>query len=337
MKRIAFPVALVVAMVAPFVAFAAPAKAPKNVVVFVPGVVSGSPVYEMLVDGAKRAVASVPGATLKVFEAGFNQAEWFDKLHELAGSGAYDLVVTSNPSMPELCAKVAADYPDVRFIVADAYLKGDKAIHTVLYNQLEQGYLAGYLAGLVTVQGNPKAVRKAGIVAAQTYPTFDRMIAPGFEKGLKAVDPAFVLETRLVGNWYDANRAAELARSLYDSGIKVILPIAGGAGQGVVAAAREKNASIVWFDGAGYSLGPVVVGCAIIRQDTLVESRVKAALSGDVSFYGRADIVSAKDGFVDFDFTGVAYKALPADLRKRFETAVASLKKGSPDFTMKDF
>ncbi|MCX7025877.1 MAG: BMP family ABC transporter substrate-binding protein [Spirochaetes bacterium] len=315
-------------------------KVPTGIAVFVPGVVSGSPVYEMLVEGTKRAAASRESLELKIIEAGFNQAEWYGKLNDLAASGSFDLIVTSNPAMPELCAKVSVDYPAVRFIVADAYLKDNTAIHTVLYNQLEQGYLVGYLAGLLTVQNvtASKQAKRAGIVIAQTYPTLDRMILPGFEAGLKAVDPGISLETRLIGNWFDANRAAELARALYESGVSVILPIAGGAGQGVIAAARERGGSVVWFDGAGYIHGPdVVVGCAIIRQDMLVEARVKSALSGDASIYGRADIVAAKDGFVDFDFEGEGYKALPEAIRSKFEVAVAELKKGSPDFTMTTF
>ena len=50
--------------------FAAP-----KVCVFVPNVVSGSPTYEQMVAGVERAVAEVPGASYKVVEAGFNQAD----------------------------------------------------------------------------------------------------------------------------------------------------------------------------------------------------------------------------------------------------------------------
>ena len=131
----------------------------KGVAVFVPGVVSGSPIYEMLAAGARQAAESVPGTTFRVVEAGFNQAEWLDKLAALAASGEFDLIVTSNPALPELCAKVAESYPSMRFFAADAYLPGNPAIHTVLYNQLEQGYIVGYLAGLITTSGLPGANR----------------------------------------------------------------------------------------------------------------------------------------------------------------------------------
>lgn len=308
---------------------------PKSVVVFVPGVVAGSPIYEMLVDGAQKAVAEHEGARIKVIEAGFDQSSWQDQIRDIAASGEFDIFVSSNPSLPELCEPVAADYPEMRFLIADSYLKGSPGIHTVLYNQLEQGYLVGLLAGLVSSERGAKPV--AGLIAAQRYPTLDRLIQPGFEAGLKAVDNSFRLEYREIGNWFDAGRAQDLARALYEQGVEVILPIAGGAGQGVIASAIEKGKSVVWFDGSGYDLAPgTVIGCAILAQDKLIHEKLKAVLEGDAP-WGRADIVSAVDGYIDFDFDGQAYRDLPGRVREAFEKAVAALKAGQPDFSFDDF
>lgn len=310
----------------------------KSVVVFVPGIASGSPIYEMLVQGATEAVASVPGATVKVVEGGFDQSTWLGSLRDIASSSEFGLIVTSNPALPELAAKIATDFPGIRFFIADAYLEDNPSIHTVLYNQKEQGYLVGYLAGLVSKERRPDAPYVAGLIAAHRYPTLDQLIRPGFEAGLKAVDPSFVLEYREVGNWYDANKAAELAGGLYSSGVEVVLPIAGGAGQGVVAAAKERGKSVVWFDGGGYALGPdTVIGCATLAQDKLVAKRVKAILGGETSLFGQADIVSAADGYIDFDPEGEGYRSLSAEVRGLFETALAELKAGRPDYTLTSF
>ncbi len=311
---------------------------PLSVAVFVPGVASGSPTYEMLVAGATKAVAETKGASIKVVEAGYDQSTWLDRLRDTVASGEFGIIVTSNPSLPELCAKLAADYPAVKFIVLDGYLKGNPSIYTVLYNQMEQGYIVGYLAGLVTKFRHPKAAPVAGLVAAQRYPTLDRLIRPGFEAGLKAVDPAFRLEFREIGNWYDSAKAAELAAALYGSGVDVVLPIAGSAGQGVVSAAREHGGSVVWFDGSGYALGPdTVIGCATIAQDRLIYERLKSALAGDASRYGKADIVSVRDGYVGFDPAGSGYQSLPEGIRVALDAAIQGLKAGKPDFSFDTF
>lgn len=318
-------------------AFGSPAKAPK-VCVFVPNVLSGSPTYEQMVAGAKRAVAEIPGATLKVVEAGFNQAEWLGKLSALAATGEFSLIVSSNPAIPDLCAQVSASFPEARFFVADSWLPGNKAIHTVLYNQIEQSYMVGYLAGLASSGrlGEAGPTHKAGLIVAQRYPSFDKMIELGFAKGLKAADPAAVLETRVLGNWYDATKASELANGLFDAGAAAILPIAGGAGQGVVSAAKSKGRYVVWFDDdSGYRLAPgIVIGCAVLRQERLVYERVKAILAqGSASpLFGKADIVGAKEGYVDFASQDPSYEGLPAAARAALDAQVAKLRSGTIAF-----
>lgn len=313
----------------------------RSVAVFIPGVVSGSPTYEELVAGATKAVAAVKGASLKVIEAGYNQAEWQDKLAAVAASGQFGLVVTSNPSMPELCAAVAKQFPKMRFLVTDGWLEGNPAIHTVLYNQYEQAWIVGYLAGLLSsteVEGR-KPHGMAAMVVGQHYPTLDRLIEPGFEAGLRAADPEARFADRVLGNWYDANKAAELAKSLVAEGADVILPIAGGAGQGVLTAAKEAGIKALWFDNSGYALAPgVVVGSAIARQDRVVAERLGAILAGQgAGLFGKAEVVDAARGYIDFDDTGAAYKALPAELRAKFEKQLAALRDGSLAFPVSGF
>ena len=195
--------------------------------------------------------------------------------------------------------------------------------------------MVGYLAGLASAGKLPGSgpTHKAGLIVAQHYPSFDKLIAPGFEKGLKAADPQAVLETRVLGNWYDATKASELANGLFDAGAAAILPIAGGAGQGVVSAAASKGRYALWFDDdSGYGLAPgTVIGCAVLKQDKLVYERVKALLvQGDGSaLYGKADIVGAKEGYVDFAADNPSYQGLPAAVRAALDEQVAKLKSGA--------
>lgn len=330
MKKRFLPSLLVLAI---FSVFVSAEKAPR-ICVFVPNVLSGSPTYEQMAAGAKRAIAEIPGASLKIVEAGFNQAEWLDKLSAVAATGEFDLIVSSNPSLPDLCAQVSALFPKARFFVADSWMPGNKSIHTVLYNQIEQGYIVGYLAGLAGAGklGGAQATHKAGLVIAQHYPSLDKLIVPGFEQGLKAADPEARLETRVLGNWYDATKSSELAKGLFDAGAAAILPIAGGANQGVVSAAKAKGRYIVWFDDdSGYRIGAgAVIGCAVLRQERLVYERVKLLLAqgSSSSLYGKADIVGAREGYVDFSGDDASYRALPAAARESLEAQIAKLKSG---------
>ena len=308
------------------------AAGPVSIAVFVPGVAAGSPLYEQLVSGAHKAAGEYPELTLKVVEAGFNQAEWQEKMTSLAATGAYTYILTSNMSMPQICADVGKSFPRQKFIVMDGYMAGNPQIYTLMYNQVEQGYFAGYLAGLVTRSKMKGATPelKVGAIVAQEYPALTKEIIPGYTQGFTAADPRITLDYRVIGNWYDATKAADLANSMMDAGVDVILPIAGGAGQGIIKAAQERGRYVVYFDSNVYALAPgTIVGCATLDQNRAVYETLKKAMQGTLVF-GNADIVDARTGFVDFADNDPLYtKNVAADVRARMTDLVKKFRSGA--------
>lgn len=308
------------------------AAGPVNVAIFVPGVAAGSPLYEQMVSGAQKAAGEFPNLILKVVEAGFSQAEWPEKMTSLAATGEYAYILTSNPSMPSICADVVKSFPQQKFIVMDGYLAGHPQIYTLMYNQVEQGYFAGYLAGLVTKSRMTGATSelKVGAIVAQEYPALTREIIPGYTQGFTAVDPRITLDYRVIGNWYDATRGADLANSMMDAGVDVILPIAGGAGQGIIKAAQERGRYVVYFDSNAYALAPgTIVGCATLDQNRAVYETLKKAMRGTLAF-GTADVVGARAGFVDFADKDPLYtKNVPADVRARMADVMKKFRSGA--------
>ena len=287
-----------------------------SIAVFIPGVMAGSAIYEMLAEGTKKAAEDFAAAnsgvlpeagsgatapTVNVIEGGFNQAEWESQITTLAASLSYDLIVSSNPSLPAIVSPVSEKFPNQKFLLLDAELDGNPSVYTLRYNQREQAYMAGYIAAMVSLEDFPQAGTKTlGLVAAQEYPVMNNVILPGFLEGARAVNPGFNVDFRLVGNWFDAAKAAELSAAMIRGGVNVLLPIAGGAGHGVVQAASEAGAKIVWFDTNGYAIRPgTVVGSAILRQDRAAYEKTMLYLDGKLPF-GKAEIAGTADGLVDF-------------------------------------
>lgn len=275
----------------------------KSLAVFVPGVVSGNPVYEMLVSGVEKACTEAgESAELTVIEAGTNQAEWAEKLTALASSGKYDGIISSNPSLPALVEPLTEQFPSVKWLLLDGYLEGNPNVATLRYNQREQGYIAGYVAGLVTTSSMDYAnpAKKIALIAAQEYPVMNEVILPAFAEGAAAVDSSITVEFKVVGSWADAEKASELARALYKDGVDVILPICGAGSQGVIAAAKELGFYITWFDDNGYNKAPgYVVSSTIMKQADAAYEVTKAFLEGKTEF-GTAKTVGIKEGYVSF-------------------------------------
>ena len=128
----------------------------------------------------------------------------------------------------------------------------------------------------------------------------NKVILPGFELGLRSVDPDASVDFRVLGNWYDAGRAAELANSMFATGSHIILPIAGGGNQGVIASARDRERYVVWYDTPGLEEAPgVVIGSTYISLDTAVYERAASAINGSLIF-GEAEVLGVADGYVGF-------------------------------------
>ena len=303
-----------------------------SIAIFVPGVVSGSPIYELLVAGVQQAAAERPGTKVKTVEGGFNQADWGSKLTSLAATGEYGLIVSSNQAMPAIAASVSQRFPTQRFLLLDGELSGNPSIFTLAYNQREQGYMAGFLAGLATTGGvaGANAAKKIGLVAGQEYPAMNGTILPAYTEGAKAVDPSIEVDFRVVGNWYDAAKGAELAAAMIREGVDVVLAISGGANQGVVQAAADAKASVIWFDVNGYAVRPgTVIGSSVLRQDKAAYEQVKRWLDGKLPF-GTAVVLGVADGYVDFIQDDPEYiKAVSESARASQAGLVAGLKSGT--------
>jgi simple sugar transport system substrate-binding protein len=287
----------------------------------------------MLAQGVQQAAAETVGVIATVIEGGYNQAEWESRVTSMAASGDYNLIVSSNPSLPAIAAEVSAKFPKQQFLLLDGELVGNPGIYTMRYNQREQAYMAGYIAALVSQAAGQdldlQSGARIGLVAAQEYPAMNDIILPGYRDGAQAVNPAFTVDFRVVGNWFDAERGAQLAEEMIRSGVSVILPIAGGAGAGVLQAASEAGAKVVWFDINGYGLLPgTVVGSSVLYQSRAAYEQTIRYLTGNLPF-GSAEVVGVAEGYVDFIEDDPLYiAAVSPEIRKAQSSLIEQIRSG---------
>lgn len=302
----------------------------KSIAVFVPGIMADSPIYAMLAEGVTTAVDNfntgkndAEKVSLYVLEAGTNQAEWGSKILALAAEQKYDVIISSNPSLPDLITPILEQFPNQKFILLDATMEGNKNVYTVCYNQAEQAYLTGLVSGYMT------SSKKVGLIAAQEYPVMNNTILPSYERGAKdggAESVAF----RIVGNWYDANKGGMIADSMINDGIDVILPICGGASQGVINSAVNSNIYIAWFDSNGFSKAPgTVISSTFMKQNEMARIATVNFLE-DKTEWGKAEMAGIKEGFIDFVQDDPLYiSTVPEEIRSKLAAVVADLKSGA--------
>ena len=155
-------------------------------------------------------------------------------------------------------------------------------------------------------------------------------IKPGFEQGVTAAAPGGSVDFRVIGNWYDAAKASDLAQGMFDEGVDIILTIAGGANHGVVSAAKEKGKYVLWYDTDGYSIEPgVILGSGIIREDIAAYEQTSLFLKGELE-QGSSVYAGAAEGYVDFIEDSDLYRSsVPESIREALSTEAERLRSGS--------
>lgn len=302
-----------------------------SVAVFVPGILADSPVYQMLADGVQKSVdeynagkAESEQAKITILEAGTNQSEWANKITSLTATSTFDVIISSNPSLPELIKPITKQFPKQKFILLDAYESGNQNIATVQYNQREQAYLTGYIAGLMS------KTHKIGLIAAQEYPVMNNIILPGYTEGAQSANKETSVDFRIIGNWYDASKGAELAVAMNNAGCDVILPICGGASQGVISTANEKGIYITWFDNNGFQKAPGrIISSTVMQQEKMAYETTTEFLEGKTQ-WGTARTVGVSDGYIDFVQDDPLYiNTVPQEIRTKMANIVSNIKSGA--------
>ncbi len=300
----------------------------KNIAVFVPGIIADSPTYKMLAEGVTEACNEYTNKTganvnLEIMEAGTNQSEWQTKLTSLCAQNKFDVIVSSNPSLPELASPLTQTFIEQKFILMDSFLEGNENIFCTSYNQREQTFLAGVTAGLVS------NTHKVALVAAQEYPVMNNVLYPYFAYGAEYAKEGTTCDFRIVGNWYDASKGEEITKALYTKGVDVILPICGGAAFGVIAQSKEKDIKLCFIDDNAFDKSPDYVVCSVItKQNEATKEAVLDYLGGKTK-WGTTKVVGLQEGYIELVQDNKDYiKNVSQENRDKINEILLKLKNG---------
>ena len=206
-----------------------------------------------------------------------------------------DLVLTAGYQMGAPLAKAAPDFPDVKFAIFDVALDVPN-VASINYKANEGSFLVGAIAALKSESG------KIGYIGGADVPLLQEFEA-GYVAGVHAVNPDAVVAVEYISD--DAagfgmpERAKEMALAQYGSGVDVIYAAAGGAGNGVLEAAREQQKFVIWVDSNGNYLEPGIVLTSMVKE--LSASVIKVIHETiNATFMGGARYLGLEDGGVSY-------------------------------------
>lgn len=303
-----------------------------SIAVFVPGIMADSPTYANLAKGVQAGIdeynSSITDESKKakvyIMEAGTNQAEWATKLTALAADSKYGVIISSNPSIPELADPITKQFPDQKFVLLDGAMDGNQNIACISYDQKEQTYLSGYISGLLSNS------HKVAVVAAQEYPVMNNVLYPYYALGASDAVAGTTCDFRVVGNWYDGTKGAEITDALAQIGVDVIMPICGGAAQGVLSSAVENGIKLSFIDENSFAKAPGTVISSCSTEQALASKEATLAYLNGKTEWGKTRTVGIKEGYIKFIQDDPLYiSSVPEDVRNKMKTLVQELTEGT--------
>ena len=151
--------------------------------------------------------------------------------------------------------EVAADYPEVAFLMGSSFKQDDALPNFAVFDNYIQdaAYLSGIVAGAMTESGN------IGMVGGFPIPEVNRLMH-AFMAGAQEMNPDIKFQVSFIGSWFDPPKAKETAFAMVEQGADVLY----AERFGVSDAAQEK--------------GVLAIGNVIDTQAEYPETVVASAL-----------------------------------------------------------
>lgn len=177
-----------------------------------------------------------------LIEMGADSANWETANRQAADEG-YDIIISGNWQYEGAMLKVAAEYPEIKYLnfdYSDPAANSLENVYGITYASNEIGYLAGVVAATKSqsgIIGGVGGVDNDGI----------KQFMAGYLQGASDANPDIKVMISYVGDFADAARAKEISQNMINEGADVIWGCAGGAGNGVFEAVAENEG--VWAVG----------------------------------------------------------------------------------------
>jgi basic membrane protein A len=177
-------------------------------------------------------------------------------------SRGYNPVVAVSFAWTSAMEKVAAEFPDTKFVIVDSVVDL-KNVRSVLYKEEEGSYLVGVLAGLASKTG------KVGFIGGMDIPLI-RKFGCGYAQGVKAAKPDAQVFQNMTGTtgaaWNDPVRGGELTKNQIDQGADVVYAAAGATGLGVLQTAADNKKFSIGVDSNQNHLHPGSVLTSMVKR-----------------------------------------------------------------------
>lgn len=243
------------------------------------------------------------GIETRTIECNFDAAKYEPSLQ--AAVGYADVIFVISYGFEDQLKEFADKYPDKVFVNLDTVVQNEKnTITSVDFIEEESAYLAGVVAGMLTIDTSVPNINEdkiIGAVGGDVDPVIDAFIF-AYTNGAHMVDADISVESLYLGDWEDTAKGKQAALQLYDRNADVVFQIAAAAGMGVLQAAGERELYAIGVDTNQNDIVPGFVVASDIKDVGMAIRNVYETIKDGSYQPGQVLEYGLKTGAVDVVF-----------------------------------
>jgi basic membrane protein A len=269
-------------------------------------------------EGLKRTETDL-GAKI-AYKESKQDADYAPNLETLTDA-EYDLIWGIGFLMGDAIKSTAQVNPDQKYAIID-YFYGDetpKNVACAVFQEEQPSFLVGYIAGKMT------KANKVGFVGGIKFPLIEKF-EYGFLAGVKLANPDAEVLRQYAESFTDAAKGKAITNNMYQQGADIVFHAAGGVGDGVIEAAKEKKQWAIGVDKDQNYLAPDnVLTSAMKRVDNAIFDMVNQLKDGKFAG-GNAVVYNLSNDGVSIAPT--SKKHVPAEILAEVDGLIAKIKGG---------
>ncbi|MCM2473645.1 BMP family ABC transporter substrate-binding protein [Rhizobium sp. CG5] len=239
-------------------------------------------------------------------------------------SKGYNPVVAVSFAWTSAIEKVAAEFPETKFVLVDSVVELPN-VRSVVYKEEEGSFLVGVLAGMASKSG------KVGFVGGMDIPLI-RKFACGYEQGARAANAKIEVFQNMTGTtgaaWNDPVRGGELTKNQIDQGADVVYAAAGATGLGVLQTAADNGKFSIGVDSNQNYVHPGSVLTSMVKRVDLAVYNAYADTKAD-KFTGGVQSLGVKEDGVGYALDEYNAKLVTEEMKTAVEKAKADIIAGT--------
>jgi basic membrane protein A len=271
-------------------------------------------------NGAEK-FAEEKGIRVREFEPQ-NEEQREQGLRRLAARGQSPIVAVGF-QMTSAVKKVAAEYPDIQFVLIDDIVDLPN-VQSIKFTEHEGSFLVGALAAMAS------ETEKVGFIGGVNVGLIQKF-ACGYEQGAKYINENATVYSEMISTDFsgfnDPAGGSELAKSQISRGVDVIFAAAGGSGNGVYQAAADAGVYGIGVDSNQNYIQPGTMLTSMLKKvgEASYDSWSEAQAG---TWTGGTKVLGLAEGGVDYALDEYNESLITPEMKAKVEAIKADIISG---------